>query len=113
MAKKKMNKDGIVYSTDPGFNFSTDNDAGINFVPAEEQKIRLQLDKKQRAGKTVTLITGFENTAGEIEKTGKELRRFCGTGGSSKDGEVIIQGDFRQKALQWLLKNGYKKARVI
>ena len=71
----------------------------------------IQLDKKQRGGKTVTLVTGFLGTDTDLELLAKNLRNFCGTGGSAKDGEAIVQGDQRDKALQWLLKNGYTKSK--
>lgn len=113
MAKKKTGNDGIVYSTNPDFNFSENEEEKVNYPPINLQKIRIILDKKQRAGKVVTLIYGFENTYDEIEKTGKEIKKYCGAGGSVKDGEIIIQGDFRNKALQWLLKNGYNSTKII
>lgn len=114
MSKKKFNNSGIVYSTNPDLiNQEDDHEKPGETLPVHEQKIKIQLDKKQRAGKVVTLIYGFTETHDDIEKIGKEIKKFCGTGGSSKNGEVLIQGDFREKALQWLQKNGYKKAKII
>ncbi len=74
-------------------------------VQPASQKLLVLLDKKQRAGKVVTLVEGFEGPG--IEALGKQLKNACGTGGSVKDGQIIIQGDNREKILQWLLKNGY------
>jgi len=108
--KKRPNKDGIVYSTDPRFSV----DGGFSEVetpaPAQQQ-LMILLDTKGRAGKSVTLVKGFAGMAADLEQLGKSLKSLCGTGGSVKDGEVIIQGDHREKILQWLLKNGYAKSR--
>ncbi len=104
---------GLVYSTDPNFKIEEGiNDAQETSSPAE-QKLRVLLDKKQRAGKMVTLVVGFVGTASEREELGKKLKTFCGTGGSVKEGEIIIQGDNRDKVLQWLQKNGYLTAKKI
>lgn len=109
--KNKPDTHGFVYSTDPNFGFQPDdNDAQETLVPAQ-QKLRIRLETKHRGGKTVTLITGFIGTAEDLETLGKALKNFCGTGGSAKDGEIIIQGDQREKVLQWLLKNGYTNSK--
>lgn len=113
MAKNKIPTSGIVYSTDPGFrSFDQEEDQNISLQPAE-QKLRIRLETKQRAGKAVTLLEGFSGSDTEKEEIGKKLKTFCGTGGSVKDGEIIIQGDQRDKILQWLLKNGYKNSKKI
>jgi len=108
--KKKANKDGIVYSTDPGFRVDGDSSNVETVAPAKQQLIVL-LDTKGRAGKSVTLVKGFTGMDNDLEQLGKSLKSLCGTGGSVKEGEVIIQGDHREKILQWLLKNGYAKSR--
>jgi translation initiation factor 1 len=77
------------------------------------QKLRILLDKKQRAGKMVSLVTGFAGTTADLDELGKKLKTFCGTGGSVKNGEIIVQGDNRDKLLQWLLKNGYSGSKKI
>jgi translation initiation factor 1 len=116
MNKKKNNLNslgGLVYSTDPGFKLPAMNNDEIETLPAAQQKLKVVLDKKQRAGKMVTLIEGFIGAATDQEELGKKLKSFCGTGGSVKDGEILVQGDNRDKVLQWLQKNGYTAARKI
>lgn len=80
-------------------------------LPPEKQKLRIKLDTKQRAGKAVTLVTHFVGKEEDLEELGKKLKNFCGTGGSVKDDEIIIQGDQKSKVLQWLQKNGYKNTK--
>jgi len=111
MSKKKPNKDGIVYSTDPSYSFPPEENNDAETLSPEQQKLRLRLDTKQRAGKAVTLIQGFIGKDEDLEDLGKKLKNFCGTGGSVKDGEILIQGDQRDKVLQWLLKNQYKNSK--
>ncbi len=82
-------------------------------MPEVQQKLKIRLETKHRGGKTVSLIEGFIGTGGDLEDLGKKLKNFCGTGGSAKDGEIIVQGDQREKILQWLLKNGYKQTKRI
>ena len=109
MLKKKFNSlGGLVYSTDPHFKIEEESFEENSTLDPAAQKLRVNLDKKQRAGKMVTLVTGFEGVETDREDLGKKLKSFCGTGGSVKDGDIIIQGDNRDKVLQWLLKNGYK-----
>jgi translation initiation factor 1 len=111
--KNKPDVRGFVYSTDPSFSFQPEEDADQETLPAAQQKLKIRLETKHRGGKTVSLVTGFTGTTGDLEDLGKKLKNFCGTGGSVKDGEVIIQGDQREKILQWLLKNGYKQSKRI
>ena len=110
--KNKPDTRGFVYSTDPDFKFEAEDQQQLT-LPAAQQKLRLRLDTKHRAGKAVTLIEGFVGTPEDLEDLGKKLKNFCGTGGSAKDGEIIVQGDQREKVLQWLLKNGYKNSKRI
>ena len=105
MAQKKINTSGIVYSTDSNFSFDSEPDEKISLTPAEQQ-LYVSLDKKHRGGKVVTVIAGYRGT--DIEDTGKELKKYCGTGGSVKDGIIIVQGDNREKIIVWLSKKGYK-----
>jgi translation initiation factor 1 len=110
MAKKKPDSRGFVYSTDPDFRFEGENE-NTETSSAAQQKLKVRLDTKHRAGKAVTLIEGFTGTDADLQELGKKLRTFCGTGGSAKDNEIIIQGDQREKVLHWLVKNGYLLAR--
>ena len=111
MSKKKKPDDrGFVYSTDPGFSFQPGEKDIETLLPAK-QILRVRLDTKHRAGKAVTLIQGFIGKENDLEELGKKLKNFCGTGGSAKDSEIIVQGDQRDKVLQWLLKNGYINSR--
>ena len=109
MNKKEKNKGvgGFFYSTDPRFNFN-DPEPDEERIPPKQQDLRVMLDKKNRSGKSVTLITGFLGKEDDLISLGKFLKTKCGTGGSVKDGEIIIQGDFRQKILQILISEGYK-----
>jgi translation initiation factor 1 len=113
MAKKKTDKHGFVYSTDPNFRFEEEASENQETLPAADQKLRVRLETKHRGGKAVTLVTGFVGTVDDLELLGKNLKNFCGTGGSVKDGEAIIQGDQREKVMQWLLKNGYRQTKKV
>ena len=105
--KNKPDARGFVFSTDPSFRFEEEDNTPQETLEPQQQKLRIRLDTKQRAGKAVTLVSGFAGQEAELEELGKKLKNYCGTGGSVKDGEAIIQGDQRDKVLQWLLKNGY------
>lgn len=111
--KNKPDNRGFVYSTDPDFRFEEEYQAAKETLPPAEQKLKVRLDTKHRAGKAVTLVEGFTGTDEDAEKLGKALKNYCGTGGSVKDGEIIVQGDQREKVVQWLLKNGYGKTKKI
>ena len=114
MSKKKINSlGGLVYSTDPDFKLPENDGAEQETIETSQQKLKIRLDTKHRAGKAVTLVEGFIGTTADMEELGKKLKSFCGTGGSVKDGEIIVQGDNREKVLQWLQKNGYKLARKL
>ena len=113
MAKKKLyNTGGIVYSTATDFNFKNEEEPVESLAPGE-QPLKILVDKKHRGGKVVSIITGFVMKENEIELLAKELKALCGAGGSAKDNEIIIQGDHREKILQWLVKKGYSKTRKI
>ena len=103
----RKNREGIVYSTNPDFTFETDSGQDAALHPGQ-QLLYVWLDSKARKGKTVTLIKGFRGSPGDLEKLATDLKKYCGTGGSVKDGEVIIQGNFREKTLTWLAGKGYK-----
>jgi len=111
MSKKKANNSGIVYSTDPNFSFEPEQQEEVETLPPASQLLKVKLDTKQRAGKVVTIVEGFAGKEEDLEKLGKELKTKCGTGGSVKDGIILIQGDYREKVLKWLQDWGYKKAK--
>lgn len=111
--KNKPDNKGFVYSTDPNFRFEEEPREQADTLPPAQQPLKVRLDTKNRGGKAVTLVQGFTGTDEDLEELGKKLKNFCGTGGAVKDGEVIIQGDQRDKVLQWLQKNGYTKARKL
>jgi len=106
--KNKPTPTGIVFSTNPNFNYGDDSNDVIETLPPEKQNLKIFRDSKQRKGKTVTLITGFVGSNEALRELEKKLKNLCGSGGSSRDGEILIQGDFRQKILEFLVKNGYK-----
>jgi translation initiation factor 1 len=110
MSKKKHSANGIIYSTDPSFNQVNEEAEHEATLPPSAQPLKIRLDTKHRSGKAVTLIENFTGTEDDLEKLGKQLKTFCGTGGSVKDRQIIIQGDQREKVFQWLKKNGYNKA---
>jgi len=114
MAKKNdwKKRDGVVFSTNADFNYEYQQETNEEVVPAQQQQLRVQLDKSMRAGKQVTLVTGFTGKTGDIEALGKLLKVKCGVGGSVKDREIIIQGDHRDKIVQILIKEGYKAKRI-
>jgi len=99
---------GMVYSTNKDFQFEKNSDSEGETLPPEKQNLRVQLSTKQRKGKTVTLITGFIGKTDDLQSLEKELKTKCATGGSSKAGEIIIQGDFREKIVTYLKLKNYK-----
>jgi len=109
--KNKTDSRGFVYSTDPNFQFQDEHSQSESLSPAE-QKLTVRLETKHRGGKAVTLVLGFVGKNEDLEELGKKLKNYCGTGGSAKDGEILVQGDQRDKVLQWLVKNGYKAKKV-
>ena len=102
----------VVYSTNPDFQYTYDEQAEADTLPKEKQLLRIALDKRNRGGKKVTLITGFTGTEEDLEILGKFVKVKCGVGGSAKNGEIIVQGDFRNKILEILHKEGYVKTRI-
>ena len=114
MAKKNQwkNRDGVVYSTNEDYAYQYDETSEQETLPPSEQQLRVQLDKKARGGKQVTLVTGFVGTSDDLKELSKLLKSKCGVGGSAKDGDVLIQGDFRKKVTEVLVKHGYQ-ARTI
>ncbi|MCC5938228.1 MAG: translation initiation factor [Lunatimonas sp.] len=116
MGKKKSNdwkkRDGVVYSTSEDFDFDDNKDGDGVTLPPQQQRLHIQLDKKARGGKQVTLVTGFEGIEEDLKALGKAIKIKCGVGGNVKDGEILIQGDFRDKILDFLTAEGYKVKKV-
>ncbi|HLW07878.1 MAG TPA: translation initiation factor [Marinilabiliaceae bacterium] len=108
---KKKSQGGIIYSTNPNYQPQVENE-DTETLPPEKQQLKIWLDKKQRKGKIVTLITDFVGSIDDLKELEKALKNHCGSGGSSKDGEILIQGDHREKILLFLNGKGYnaKKA---
>jgi len=114
MAKKNewKNRDGVVYSTNQEFQYEYSGNEEASTLPPQQQNLKVILDKNQRAGKQVTLVTGFIGKSEDLESLTKLMKTKCGVGGSSKNGEVILQGDLRDKVVQALIKEGYKAKRI-
>lgn len=110
MAKNKKRID-IVYSTNPDFGYTHDEDEEQETLPPQQQNLKVMVDRKQRKGKEVTLVTGFVGSEDDLKELGKNLKQKCGVGGAIKDGEIIIQGNVAQKVLDLLSKEGYKAKR--
>ena len=106
--KERLN---IVYSTNPDFQYSTDEMEENETLPKQQQKLRVNIEKNHRGGKTVTLVKNFVGTADDLKELGKLLKTKCGVGGSAKDGEILIQGDFKEKVIDILKKEGYTQTR--
>ena len=111
-SKKFSSFDGLVFSTNPDQELSAFEEAIQETLNPNQQDLRVQLDKKQRGGKAVTLITGFVGSDEDLKALGKLLKSKCGVGGAVKDGEILIQGDFRQKVMDLLQNEGYKVKKI-
>lgn len=111
MAKDWKDRLGTVYSTNPDYEYEHDREEEQLTLEPKKQNLKVSLDKKGRKGKAVTLITGFIGTEDDIKELAKMLKTKCGVGGSAKDGEILIQGEFRDKIMDILTKAGYKVKR--
>lgn len=102
---------GVIYSTNPDYEYSDDSPEETNTLPKNQQKLRLNMERAGRGGKTVTLVKGFIGSDEDINALCKLLKQKCGVGGSVKDGEIIIQGDHRQRLIEILKKEGYTQTK--
>ena len=113
MSKKKMGLEdlgGFVFSTNEDFSF--DQEETTTTLAPHEQRLEAHLDKKNRGGKVATILKGFEGQEEDLKNLAKKLKTLCGVGGSAKEGEIIIQGNFRDKIMDYLIREGYKVKRV-
>lgn len=108
MSNKNKHRDGIVYSTDPDFQYQESEMPEEETLLPGQQRLKIRLDRKMRKGKSVTLVEDFTGTSEALDTLGKALKQYCGCGGSVKDGSIIIQGDHRQKIAAYLSGQGYK-----
>ncbi len=108
---KKNKSDGIVYSTKPDFKYTVQPNQAASITPGQ-QKFKVFTDKKNRGGKTVSIVSGFSGKPDELEKLAKEIKSKCGVGGAVKDGEIIIQGDHRDRIVSILIAKGYTAVKV-
>lgn len=99
---------GVVFSTNPDFQYTTDEEQEVETLPPAKQNLRVWLDRNHRGGKTVTLVRGFVGSEDDLKELAKELKSRCGVGGSAKDGEIIIQGAHRERVYEILLSQGYR-----
>ena len=109
MSKRNKN---IVYSTNPSFNYD-DNEEEDQTTENNDQELKVLIDRKQRKGKSVTIITGFTGNDDDRKELGKILKSKCGVGGSVKDGEILIQGEFKDKVFDLLINMGYSKTKKV
>jgi translation initiation factor 1 len=108
----QKNRKGVVYSTNPDFQYeSADEAVPVATLAPDKQTLRVQIDRRQRGGKEVTLVAGFIGLDADLQQLGKFLKTKCGVGGSAKDGEILIQGDVRDKVVALLLQAGYPKTK--
>ena len=105
---KKNQPVGVVYSTNPDYQYQYDEELEAETLAPEKQRLRVSLERHHRGGKTVTLVTGFVGTDDDLQSLGKMLKGKCGVCGSAKDGEIIIQGDQQEKVRQALTAAGYR-----
>jgi len=108
---KKKNKIGVVYSTNPEYDYSYDDQQSESIDP-QDQRLRVMHDRKKRKGKTVTLITGFQGPEDDLKALAKIIKSKCGVGGSAKDGEIIVQGELKDKVKDILFSEGFNQTKT-
>lgn len=108
----KKNRKGVVFSTDPNFQYQHEESSEEETLAPQQQRLRVQIDRKKRKGKEVTLVTGFVGTQDDLADLGKFLKSKCGVGGSAKDGEIIVQGNNRDKVVELLKEKGYSQTKA-
>ncbi len=108
MSKKK----NIVYSTNPNYDYDDENEE-LDTLEPNEQKLKVLVDRKQRKGKSVTMVTGYEGSDDDLKDLAKTLKSKCGVGGSTKDGEILVQGEFKEKIYSLLIDMGYQHTKKV
>ena len=108
---KKQRAVGVVYSTNPDYQYKYDEEPEAETLEPQQQKLRVRIERNHRGGKTVTLVTGFVGTDADLQELGKRLKTACGVGGSAKDGEILVQGEMKDKVVATLLKHGYSNTK--
>lgn len=110
--KSKKKRIGVVYSTNDNYDYNFDDDANeVEDLAPNQQKLRVLIDRKQRRGKEVTLVTGFVGSEDTLKELGKFLKQKCGVGGAAKDGEIMVQGNHREKVVNLLKEKGYTQTK--
>jgi len=108
MSKKPKDIKGVVYSTNPDYKYEIEQESEAETLPPQQQNLYVSIDRKQRAGKSVTIVEGFIGSNEDLELLGKELKNKCGTGGAVKEGYIMIQGDLKEKIFELLIAKKYK-----
>ena len=110
--KNKKNRTGVVYSTNPDFEYRHQEESEADELPPQQQRLRVMIDRKKRKGKEVTLVAGFVGPEDSLKELGKYLKSKCGVGGSVKDGEILIQGNQRDRVVELLKEEGYSNTKA-
>ena len=111
--KNKKKRIGVVFSTDPEYDYQHKEQEEVATLPKQQQVLRVMIDRKRRRGKEVTLITGFEGAEADLKDLGKFLKSKCGVGGSVKEGEILIQGNHKTKIIDLLKAEGYSQTKGV
>ena len=111
--KNKKKRIGVVFSTDPEYDYQHKEQEEVATLPKQQQVLRVMIDRKRRRGKEVTLITGFEGAESDLKDLGKFLKSKCGVGGSVKEGEILIQGNHKTKIIDLLKVEGYSQTKGV